>query len=317
MKEINIFLSRVFSTAFSGLWRNFWTTIFSILALSLIFFLAHISAAGNLIIGNVIQNLEKKVDIAVFIDPNATDLQISFFRNELEKKVSSGEIIKFNEFSKQEALEKFQNELPDETQFLEKYDLENPFLTVFEIIPPNRKVDAENLQDWLFSDEFHGVIDPQSKNSIGRVRISRFLGVTNFLKRTIFSIQILFFSIAFFLIFHAVSVIIRGRNREILIMELMGAKLFFIRLPFILEGFFLGFLALLGSKFLFSIIVKFFQARVAEVLTDLEISFDVQSFSQNFVNIFWQNGIWIVLFSCFTAAAAVEFSLRKKNFSAF
>lgn len=303
----------------SSMWRNRLAVFFSAIGLSLIFFLVHLSTLVGVLSDLVIENLEKKIDIAVFIERDATLTDVETFRQELAKKRARGEIINYWELPKEKALEEFKRKFPDETQFLDRYEITNPLATVFGIVPQANQQAAQDTLNWLKSDSWHGIIDQDTftKNAESKSRAEQFLGITRLAKETVSTFRIVFLVAAFFLLFYTVSLIIKANFREMTVMRLVGASMSFIRAPFIIEGLSIALVALWVSTILFvwtaSLIERILRNLVSE--SGIGSSFLIEFFSSRspLTGISWDNGILLFIFSFLAAALAVEYALRRKN----
>lgn len=314
--------SRVFRNVGTSLWRNRLTVFFSSIALALVFLLVHLSMLIGLFVDDFLQNLEKKVDIPVMIQNEASDFHVESFRLELEKKKESGEFLDFWELSKDDALKVFEEKFPDKTQFLERYNLENPLSTVFGIVPNLKKTSYEEIQVWLLSDEFREIIDQKHIQNMSnlRDRFDLFIDASQVTHYATYFFRLFFYLIAFVLVFHVVSLMIHSRSREISIMRLVGARLSFIRSPFILEGGVLFLFGFLISAFLFWGVLSVFQSGISSLLIDVSGDSTLLPFftDENITSfVLLKNGLFLLLFSLIAGFFAVEKVLRKKVISEF
>ncbi len=314
-----ITLYRILRNVGSSLWRNRMAAFFSVIGLSLVFFLAHLSAFAGELSDVLIDKVERKVDIAVFIERDATETETSEFRTQLEYKRHIGEIVDFWELSREEALLEFRQKFPDETQFLERYELDNPLQTMFGIIPVASQQGTENLVSWLRSEEWRGVVDAETfrKNDFAKGKIDRFLGITHVAKETVTFFWLMFFAVAFFLVFYTVLLVIKSNFREMTVMRLVGANMSYIRAPFLIEGLIIALVALFVSICLFRWTTSLIGNMLLGLITELEIqsSFLNEFFGEKaFIgSIAWDNGLLLVASSVLAAAFAVEYALRRKN----
>lgn len=312
-------LVRVFKSVGSSLWRNRLTAFFSVLGLSLVFFLVHLSTFVGLISDLLITNLERKVDIAVFIEPDATEIQTMAFRNKLDQWKAQGAITSYWELPKEEALEEFIKRYPSETQFLQNYDLDNPLSSVFGIVPAPDPLKAEQLLAELRSDIWNGLIDPKTfeLNAESKTRVQEFLSVTKLAKQGVSVFWIIFLGVSFFLVFYTVSLMIKSNFREMTVMRLVGANMSMIRAPFIIEGLVIALIALLLSLLVF----WWTAALTKTVFLNLVSRFEIKSnFLTDFfsgeaavVETMFQNSVFLLLCSFVAALLAVEYSLQKKD----
>jgi len=299
-------------------------TLISIVILGFLFSLLHFSTLSRNFSDLFVENLQKKVDIAVFLLPDASESRISAFRNFLNQKKQRGEIVNFWELTKEEALSEFSKEFPDETQFLENYQLENPLRDIFGIIPLSQPNSAENIRKSLLTPDWAGTIDiplTQQKNEKNIVRVEQFLRVTAFWKSVMAVSALLFVGIVFVIVFHLTGLMIRSRSREISIMRLVGARIGFIRAPFVLESLLVAMSAFCFSIFLFWMGFGIAENGMISLLSEIgvEQSFVLDFFSdpQYFQTTLLYNALLGGFVALVAAIFAVERSLRRENLSDF
>ena len=315
--------TRIFRSASSSLWRNKVTLSFSVLALSLIFFLIHLTSFAGVFSGAFLQNIEKKVDIAVFLEQDVSDIQESIFRKALQRKKDQEQIADFWEFSKEDALEEFQRIFPEQTQFLQNYDIDNPLATEFGIVPLANESSLESLTEWILSPEFSGIVDRSvfQKGLEYRERVQHFLSMTSFAKSVIIISRILFLLVAFAIVFHFLSLLLRSKTREISIMMLVGARFSVIRTPFLIEGVVLALIAFLFGTLLFFLALSRFYGAFESFLLGLGIqeSFATTLFSEKNIlwDIIWNNAFFALLIAFSASWLVVSRALKRENLSDF
>ncbi len=317
-------LRRILRAVITSLWRKKWMAAFSVLILAFLFSFLHFSAFSRNFSDHFVANLQKKVDIAIFLRSDASESRVSAFRIFLEKEKERGEILGFWELSKEDALSEFAKKFPDETQFLENYNLENPLRDIFGVIPLSHSSSARNFQEKILTPEWSETIDiptTRDKNEMTITRIENFLRITEFWNSVMSISALLFVAIVFVIVFHLTGLLVRSKSREISIMRLVGARLWFIRTPFILESFLLATLA-------FSLSLLFFWAGLDAVKVGFEALLQQLDVQESFVfevfsdrTIFWNilvSSAVIGLFSSFLAAIiAVERALHRERLSDF
>ena len=245
---------KIFRAAIRSLWRKKMTTAISIFSLAILFSIVHFSFLARDFAAVSIDHFQKKIDLVVFLEPDASDFRISAFRQFLNREKTAGKIIDFWEFSKTDALAEFQKNFPAEARFLEKYKVQNPLRDIFGVIPPPDIKKVAEIRAKILDKKWAGTVDLAAtarKNEKNFDRISRFLKMTHFFS-TGFSIAVLFFvGAAAFLVFYLTTLFLRSKTREIAIMRLVGARFWFLRAPFLLESFLIATAAFLLSVGLF------------------------------------------------------------------
>lgn len=319
-KRITLF-RRTITSVFSGLWRSRISALFFSFALGLLFFFLHVLSFGSLFSQEVIRNFEKKADIPIVIYWSANDSDIRTFRNALERKLEDGLIVDFWELSREDALVEFQKKYPAETSFLEKYDIPNPFSTVFGVLPSKEQGTTKELEEWVLSSVWHKTVDQElfQKSADIRERVERFLQLASFSGSGILLLQTLFLVVAALLLLYSVFVLVRSHREEISVMRLVGARLISIRIPFVLEGLFLSLFGLIISIIFFWWFFWIFSGWVLQLLQELDIqnSFLVVFFENTdlFWDMLWANSFLLLLFSLAAAIFGVERALKKTSLS--
>ena len=223
-------------------------------------------------------SLKNRVMIEVFIKDEATPEAVQA----LELKIRSMPAVKsYKYISKDEALRRFEERFgPRITNNLPI----NPLPASYEIqVKDADKVDAVAQQ--FFS-------DPTVDNTPGthdgvkyaRETVRKMLGTINLIEKGMWVTTLIFAGAAILLISTTVRLSIFARRREVEIMRLVGATNWFIRWPFVLEGFLTGLIgAVLAAMF-----VYFGNLGIHNWIESSEINFlDIRLFPM-----FWQGGTW-------------------------
>lgn len=92
-----------------------------------------------------------------------------------------------------------------------------------------------------------GAVDGVQHAAYGGSNIATFSQLLERVRWALFAICLLFIVLAAGLVYSTIRSVIRSRQDEIQIMGLVGATERFVRLPFIMEGTFIGFLGALGA----------------------------------------------------------------------
>jgi len=185
-------------------------------------------------------NLEKKLEISVYLEDNLSDAQLRLLKMDIEK-IAGVKSVKF--VSKEEGLENFKAQIGDNGEIFSLLE-KNPLPDTFEI-----KTDQPEMIKSI--SEKIAKLDGVSEVEYGREVVEKLLKVTNAIQK-IGAILIIALVIAtVFLISNTIKLTVFARRKEIHIMKLVGATNWFIRWPFIFEGMILGFIgAMLASLIL-------------------------------------------------------------------
>ena len=179
----------------------------------------------------MVEGIESKVEISVFLEKDISQDEIQSIKNQMETWEGVYEV----EFiSKEQALEQWKKELGDKASLLEGYTEENnplPDKLLLRIEKPEyaegvlsniKKI--QKIEKINYSREVADIISKV-------VSITRLIG---------FSISALLALIATIIINNTIKMAVYSRRREINIMKYIGATDWYIRWPFIIEGFVLG-----------------------------------------------------------------------------
>jgi len=224
-------LGRHFRESFKSLGRNGWMTFASISAVAVTLLLVGSFIVMMMNLNKMADNIENDVEIKVVADAAASDAAVQ----ELQEKVESIKGVASVEYaSREEELDKVIKQYGKE---LALYKQSNPLgdaLYVKAADPHDTAKIAKEIDTYEYTaDVVYGAGKVEKLFNV--VKISRNVGL-------ILILALLF--TAMFLISNTIRLTIIARGREIEIMKLVGATNSFVRIPFILEGIWLG---ILGS----------------------------------------------------------------------
>lgn len=220
-------LRRHFRESFKSLGRNGWMTFASISAVAVTLLLVGSFIVMMMNLNNMADNIENDVEIKVVADPATSDEAVKA----LQSKVETIDGVASVEFaSRAQELDKVIKSYGKE---LSLYKQSNPLgdaLYVKAADPHNTAAIAKEIDTYEHTaDVVYGAGKVEKLFNV--VKISRNVGL-------ILILALLF--TAMFLISNTIRLTIIARGREIEIMKLVGATNNFVRIPFILEGAWLG-----------------------------------------------------------------------------
>lgn len=225
-------------------------------------------------------SLKNRVLIEVFIRDEATEEQ----KAALEQRIQAiPEVKTYKYISKEEALKRFGERFGE--RILANLQI-NPLPASYEIqVKDANQVDAVAAK---FFDDPAVDSDPGTHNGVryAQETVRRMLGTINLIGIGMWIATAVFALAAVLLISTTVRLSIFARRREVEIMRLVGATNWFIRWPFVLEGFITGLIgAVIAACF-----VWLANWALANWLRTSDVKFlDVRVFSM-----WWQNGSWPV-----------------------
>lgn len=246
MKAIRIFLRNV-NSALKSISRNLSLSLASIICSTITLLIVAISIALVANINNFTTDLEKTLTILVFVEKDATEEDISKVKSQILqiKNIKSDEIQdKDKEKLKEETLEKLCSNVSEEDKanaickVINSWTEEtNPLQHEFIISVK----DASQLDDTVETlKSIPNVEHIEYSKDISDKMVPVFSTISKFTWIIVCGLIV----VTIFLICNTIKLTIFARRSEIEIMRLVGTSNFVIKLPFVIEGLFLG---LIGS----------------------------------------------------------------------
>ena len=230
-----------------SIWRNKMFSLASIATMSACIFLFGLFFSILVNFQYIIRSAEEGVAITVFFNEEATDEQIQKIGKELKARDDVSEV---KYISAEQAWEDFQKDyFGDNPELAEGFKDDNPLANSdnYEVYMKT----TDNSQDLiarsksLSSTQEDLVKFAQSLDGVSKVNksdvVANTLSSVNMLVAYIsIAIIAILLGVSIFLISNTVTMGITIRREEIAIMKYIGAKDFFVRAPFIVEGIFIG-----------------------------------------------------------------------------
>ncbi|MEK4629826.1 MAG: permease-like cell division protein FtsX [Solibacillus sp.] len=228
-------IARHFRESFKSLGRNSWMTLASISAVTVTLLLVGVFSVIMLNLNKVANDLENDVEIRVMIDIIADEAESKKAEEKLIKDIKGlSDVEEVTYSSKEEELNKLIKDFGDELSLFEQ---NNPLYNVLYVkaVDPLKTAEVAKKIDSL--DNTNEVVYGEDKieKLFNFLEIGRNVGL-------VLILGLLF--TAMFLISNTIRITIIARKDEIEIMKLVGATNSFVRIPFVLEGMWLG---LIGS----------------------------------------------------------------------
>ena len=223
-------------------------------------------------------SLKNRVMIEVFIKDEATPEAVQA----LELKIQGmADVKSYKYISKQEALDRFRKRFGE--RIVANLPI-NPLPASYEI--QVKDADKVDLVAQRFFTDPSVDNDPGTHNGVkyAKETVRKMLGTISLIEKGMWVTTLIFAAAAILLISTTVRLSIFARRREVEIMRLVGATNWFIRWPFVLEGFITGLLgAMLAAAF-----VWVGNWGIANWIRTSDINFlDLKVFSM-----WWQGGAW-------------------------
>lgn len=226
-------LGRSIRDAFKSVFRNFSLSIASISCITITLLIVSISMILSYNIENIAVLIKKDFSIVVFLDNDITPEEISNVENEI-KNLDNIDSYTFE--SKDEVANSWKESSEMFESIIDSWDEnENPLADTFSIKVKDINKIKETAQDIKN-------INKVSLVRYGEGIVEQLLSVLKVVEKFLIAIVVALILVTIFLVSNTIKITIFSRRKEIEIMRLVGASNFNIKLPFIIEGLFLGFL---------------------------------------------------------------------------
>ena len=212
-------------------------------------------------IQSIINSIKGQVELAVYLQDNISPQLNDYIETEVNSWEETAEV---KYISKEQALERFkeQNEGSDILKEIQG----NPLPASFEItLNDPEKVEIVALR---FLDKDGNYIEGVDDVVYGQTYVRRLFSITAIIGTIAFIIIIVLLLATIVLIFNTIRLSIYARRKEIEVMKLVGASNWFVRIPFLFEGFFEGFMGSIVSVVMLYLLGNFLLIRGERVIVD-------------------------------------------------
>lgn len=241
-------LKRVFKNGLVNFYRNGWLSTATISIMIVTLLVVSSLMVLSVMTSVAVETLQNKIDITVYFTKDATEDKITKVTDDLNNLG----IIKNIEFiSKDDALLKFRDTHKNNSlllQSLSELD-DNPLQSSINIKAKDPSNFA-NIVSFLESGQTKEIIDKINYYE-NQTMINRLNGFIKTIRQMGLGLMMVFSLIAFLVSFNTVRVAIYTAREEISIMKLVGASDWFIRGPFLVEGFLYGIIAAVVATVIF------------------------------------------------------------------
>jgi len=221
--------NRHIRSSMQTIWRNRWMSLASIGAVTVTLLLVGVFVAIIMNLNKIASDFENDVEIKVLINTNVKEKAIFAIQRAI-KKMPDAEEVRYS--SKEDELKKVVDDFGED---LSLFDQENPLHNVLYVKASEPEKTAQLAKE---IDGMQGTYDVV----YGKGKIEKLFNFVD-TARTVGAIFIVVLVlIAVFLIFNTIKLTIAARRNEIEIMKLVGATNSYVRIPFMLEGMWLGML---------------------------------------------------------------------------
>ncbi len=250
-----------FSETFISFRRNFIMGFTAITTVAITLFIVGFFTVIVYDIQGIIRSIKSQVELAVYLEDNISVELKDYIEKEI---ISWEETERVTYISKDQALERFKVE--NEGSDILKEIQGNPLPASFEITLNNpEKIDQVALR---FYDKDGNYIEGVNDVVYGREYVNTLFSITAIVGSIALLIIIVLLLATVVLIFNTIRLSIYARRKEIEVMKLVGATNWFVRIPFLFEGFFEGFTGSVISVILLYFLSNFLLIRGERVIAD-------------------------------------------------
>lgn len=252
-------------------------------------------------IQEILSSIKNQVEIAVYLKDNVSGELKTYLENEIK---GWDEISQVNFVSKDQALEKFKKE--NEGSEILKEIQGNPLPASFELeLKSPEKVEQVALR---FMDKDGNFIEGVDEVIYGQNYVQKLFSITAIVGTIAFLIIVVLLLAAIVLIFNTIRLAIHARRKEIEVMKLVGATNWFVRLPFLFEGFFEGFIGSVISVVLLYFLSNYLLIRVEKAIVDTMHIKDLAILGNNNIILYIYAGLVILggLLGIFSSGFALK-----------
>ncbi|MBE3093663.1 MAG: ABC transporter permease [Actinobacteria bacterium] len=290
-----------FGETFSSFRKNFLMFFTAITTVAITLFIVGFFIIIVFDIQGILSSIKNQVEIAVYLKDNVTDELKTYLENEIK---GWDEISQVNFVSKDQALEKFKKD--NEGSEILKEIQGNPLPASFELqLKSPEKVEQVALR---FMDKDGNFIEGVDEVIYGQNYVQKLFSITAIVGTIAFLIIVVLLLAAIVLIFNTIRLSVHARRKEIEVMKLVGATNWFVRLPFLFEGFFEGFIGSVISVVLLYFLSNYLLIRVEKAIVDTMHIKDLAILGNNNIILYIYAGLVILggLLGIFSSGFALK-----------
>ena len=217
--------------------RNWVMSLGAIITIYLSLLLVGVSVGSGMLLGQVVQSVEEKVSIRVFLKDGAAPEDVDALQATL---VADPNVSNVSYTSKEKALEDFRATIVQDNPEIVDQIEGNPLpasLDIDLVDPRNVMTVVSAIKaDPTFIKVADRPDDPEKSLKYGQQIVNQLFAVTRIMRLVSAAFIAMLGVISLIFISNAIRLAIYARRKEIGIMRLVGASNWFIRTPFLMEG---------------------------------------------------------------------------------
>lgn len=255
-------LGYLIGEGFRNVFKNKKSTIASLMIMCATMFVFGIFFLIGENVQVVMKQVEEQQAMQVFIDPDATEQEIT----ELGNKIKALSYVNQADYvTKEEALNTVKSWFKDNQSMMEPFAKNNPFKASYVVtLTDLSKIEEVESQVMTF--------DNVKSVTLRNDTINKLLDIASGVRTVSAVILILLVLISIFIISNTIKLTVHARRKEISIMKYVGATNGFIRWPFMVEGIVIGVVAALLSVFLLGIAYNYVAGHATGMVETLQIN---------------------------------------------
>jgi len=261
--------TRIIKLGFVNFWRNGWLSLAATLIMTLTLLIISVFLIFNLVISATTTSIKSKIDMSVYFEETATDMQIQDLQLSVQQRNDVREI---TYISKDEALKRWQTTQKNEKIKLLVTANNNPLPRSLEI-RANSPDDLDAIANFVGQDKYKTLVRKISYQENKGI-VDKLINITRFSEKIGLILSIIFIVISILVILNTIRLTIFTRSTEIEIMRLVGANNSFITYPFIIEGVLYGFFATIISLALIWLGLHLISPMITNYLGDVPLGLE-------------------------------------------
>ncbi len=250
-------------TAIKSLWYEKWVNLLTILSISISLLILSAFASITLNADAALKSWARSFGLVVYLDEDLKSADENALKEYFKK---DSDILEVKYISKTRAVEELRQILGNNAQIIDELK-ENPLPSSFEL-----KLKSELLEPSLVKQKADQIkrMDGIEEVQYGAKWLSSLNTLSKIMKITATFLGSAIFIAIIFITYNTIRILFYRRNEEIETLKLLGATRWFIRLPFLIEGFFIGFTGGIISSLLLFIMQSFISHKGVEFLPSLK-----------------------------------------------
>jgi len=275
-----ITLKRILKSGFKSFWRSGFLSLATVGIMVITLFSISSLVILNMLIASTIDELQKKIDISVYFNPDAQEADILEIKTDLEK-LSAVKTIEY--ISKEEAWMRFKKKYEGNSTIIQSAEEieKNPLFATFNI--KAKSLDGYPIiVNFLENERYSQFIDKINYRESEK-QISKLSAISKSIQKSGFVISLIFVTLVILVTFNTIRLAMYAHNREVEIMRLVGATSWFIRLPFVIEGILFGIFGCLITMAVLYGVILVISPKVVEFLPGFNL---LDFFQAHFLVIF-------------------------------